>query len=108
MQALNLNQNQSIRIFDDMGELVIDEVMNPGDILYIPARMAHYGVAEDDCLTFSFGLRYPNLSNLIDSVSKGFCHQDPDLNLSEFDLPLRLSQSVTSLQVNLQMKIFKQ
>ena len=86
--------NQPIRIFDDMGELVIDEVMNPGDILYIPARMAHYGVAEDDCLTFSFGLRYPNLSNLIDGISKGFCHQDPDLNLSEFDLPLRLSQSV--------------
>ena len=35
-----------------MGDLVIDEVMNPGDILYIPARMSHYGVAEDDCLTF--------------------------------------------------------
>ncbi|OOF77268.1 ribosomal oxygenase [Rodentibacter caecimuris] len=86
--------NQPIRIFDDMGELVIDEVMNPGDILYIPARMAHYGVAEEDCLTFSFGLRYPNLTHLIDGISKGFCHQDPDLNLSEFDLPLRLTQSV--------------
>ncbi|OOF41042.1 ribosomal oxygenase [Rodentibacter mrazii] len=85
--------NQPIRIFDDMGDLVIDEVMNPGDILYIPARMAHYGVAEEDCLTFSFGLRYPNLTHLIDGISKGFCHQDPDLNLSEFDLPLRLTQS---------------
>lgn len=85
--------NQPIRIFDDMGDLVIDEVMNPGDILYVPARMAHYGVAEDDCLTFSFGLRYPNLTHLIDGISKGFCHQDPDLNLSEFDLPLRLTQS---------------
>lgn len=86
--------NQPIRIFDDMGDLVIDEVMNPGDILYIPARMAHYGVAEEDCLTFSFGLRYPNLTHLIEGISKGFCHQDPDLNLSEFDLPLRLTQSV--------------
>ena len=86
--------NQPIRIFDDMGDLVIDEVMNPGDILYIPARMAHYGVAEEDCLTFSFGLRYPNLTHLIDGISKVFCHQDPDLNLSEFDLPLRLTQSV--------------
>ncbi len=85
--------NQPIRIFDEMGELVIDEVMNPGDILYIPARMAHYGVAENDCLTFSFGLRYPNLNQLIEGIGKGFCHQDPDLNLSEFDLPLRLTQS---------------
>ncbi|QPB42144.1 ribosomal protein uL16 3-hydroxylase [Rodentibacter haemolyticus] len=85
--------NQPIRIFDEMGELVIDEVMNPGDILYIPARMAHYGVAENDCLTFSFGLRYPNLNQLIEGIGKGFCHQDPDLNLSEFDFPLRLTQS---------------
>lgn len=53
MQALNLNPINRSEFFDDMGELVIDEVMNPGDILYIPARMAHYGVAEDDCLTFS-------------------------------------------------------
>lgn len=85
--------NQPIRIFDDMGDLVIDEVMNPGDILYIPARMAHYGVAEEDCLTFSFGLRYPNLTQLIESVGNGFCQQNSDLNLTEFDLPLRLSQS---------------
>ena len=88
--------NQPIRIFDDMGELVIDEVMNPGDILYIPARMSHYGVAEDDCLTFSFGLRYPNLADILDNVNKAFCHQDPELNLSEFQLPLRLTQSEQS------------
>ena len=85
--------NQPIRIFDDMGEPVIDEVMNPGDILYIPARMAHYGVAEDDCLTFSFGLRYPNLSRLIDGISKSLYQPEPDLNLTEFDLPLRLTQT---------------
>ena len=29
--------NQSIRIFDDMGELVIDEGDESRDILYIPA-----------------------------------------------------------------------
>ncbi|WP_439294791.1 ribosomal protein uL16 3-hydroxylase [Lonepinella sp. BR2882] len=85
--------NQPIRIFDDMGELVIDEVMNPGDILYVPARMAHFGVAESDCLTFSFGLRYPNLSDILDNVNKGFCHKNPDIDLSTFLLPLRLEQT---------------
>ncbi|TYG35215.1 cupin domain-containing protein [Lonepinella koalarum] len=84
--------NQPIRIFDDMGELVIDEVMNPGDILYVPARMSHFGVAESDCLTFSFGLRYPNLSDILDNVNKGFCHNNPDIDLSAFLLPLRLAQ----------------
>ncbi|MDD7569771.1 MAG: cupin domain-containing protein [[Actinobacillus] rossii] len=84
--------NQPIRIFDDMGELVIDEIMAPGDLLYIPSRMAHYGVAQDDCLTFSFGLRYPNLTDLIENINRGFCHQDDKLNLTAFLVPLRLSQ----------------
>ncbi|MGF7432643.1 JmjC domain-containing protein [Pasteurella bettyae] len=85
--------DQPIRIFDDMGELVIDEVMNPGDILYIPARMAHYGIAEDDCLTFSFGLRYPNLGELMSHINQGFCHHNPDIDLNEFNIPLRLNQT---------------
>ncbi|AAU37166.1 cupin domain-containing protein [[Mannheimia] succiniciproducens] len=85
--------NQPIRIFDDMGELVVDEVMNPGDILYIPSRMAHYGVAQSDCLTFSFGLRYPNLSDLMERIQHGFCYQNPEIDLNEFSIPLRLNQS---------------
>lgn len=85
--------NQPIRIFDDMGELVVDEIMAPGDLLYIPSRMAHYGVAQDDCLTFSFGLRYPNLTDLIENINRGFCHQDDRLNLTAFLVPLRLSQT---------------
>ena len=84
--------NQPIRIFDDMGELVADEVMNPGDVLYIPSRMAHYGVAESDCLTFSFGLRYPNISDLTDKINEQFNRQDPEIDFSEFMLPLRLNQ----------------
>ncbi|MDG2949503.1 cupin domain-containing protein [Exercitatus varius] len=84
--------NQPIRIFDDMGELVLDEVMNPGDVLYIPSRMAHYGVAESDCLTFSFGLRYPNISDLTDKINEQFNRRDPEIDFSEFMLPLRLNQ----------------
>ena len=33
--------NQPIRIFDDMGELILDEVMAPGDVLYVPSRLSH-------------------------------------------------------------------
>ncbi|OOS00039.1 ribosomal oxygenase [Canicola haemoglobinophilus] len=86
--------NQPIRIFDDMGELVLDEVMAPGDVLYVPSRLSHYGVAEEDCLTFSFGLRYPNLADLFENINKGFCQQNPDLDLTEFTIPLRLSPAV--------------
>lgn len=83
--------SQPIRIFDDMGELVLDEVMAPGDVLYVPSRLSHYGVAQDDCLTVSFGLRYPNLSDLIDNINDAICHPTPHFNPSELNIPLRLS-----------------
>ena len=65
--------NQPIRIFDDMGELVIDEAMNPGDILYIPARRSHWWCGRKMIgLTFSFGLRYPNLADHFDNDNQHF------------------------------------
>ncbi|MDH3000153.1 ribosomal oxygenase [Chelonobacter oris] len=85
--------DQPIRIFDDMGELVLDDVMAPGDVLYVPSRLSHYGVAQDDCLTVSFGLRYPNLGDLIENINDAICHPTPHFNPSEFTIPLRLSPS---------------
>ena len=84
--------NQPIRIFDDMGELILDEVMAPGDVLYVPSRLSHYGVAQDDCLTVSFGLRYPNTSELIDNLEHNLCH--PNLDVSELNIPFRLTPEI--------------
>ncbi|KGQ26401.1 hypothetical protein JP31_06420 [Gallibacterium anatis] len=83
--------NQPIRIFDDMGELIFDEVLHPGDVLYVPSRLSHYGVAESDCLTFSFGLRYPNAADLLENLCKTIEHHSEQINSSEFAIPFRLS-----------------
>ncbi|MDP8177726.1 cupin domain-containing protein [Pasteurella skyensis] len=91
--STEFNPNQPIRIFDDMGELVFDEVMYPGDVLYVPSRMAHNGIAEDDCLTFSFGLRFPNGVELLENLSKVLCYQDDSMSSSQFNIPFRLSAS---------------
>ncbi|MDO5768401.1 MAG: cupin domain-containing protein [Psychrobacter sp.] len=61
-------EGQPIRIFDDLGEIIFDEVLQPGDVLYVPPKLAHYGVAVDDCLTFSFGFRRPNMMQLLDNL----------------------------------------
>lgn len=37
----------------------------PGDVLYLPPGVAHHGVAETECLTMSFGLRAPSMSELL-------------------------------------------
>jgi 50S ribosomal protein L16 3-hydroxylase len=61
-------------------EVSFDEVLAPGDLLYVPPGLAHYGVAEDDCLTFSFGFRMPNVSDMMDRVGDKFSQNENLLN----------------------------
>ncbi len=47
-------------------EPVEEWMLEPGDILYVPPRVAHNGVAVgDDCMTYSIGFRAPARSELI-------------------------------------------
>ena len=39
-------------------------VLEPGDMLYLPPRYAHDGVAEGECMTYSIGFRSPNRGEL--------------------------------------------
>ncbi len=39
--------------------------LEPGDMLYLPPRLAHYGIAEDDCLTYSVGFRAPSAAEVL-------------------------------------------
>jgi len=34
-------------------------LLEPGDMLYLPPRVAHHGVAQSDCMTWSIGFRAP-------------------------------------------------
>ncbi len=64
-------------------------VLEPGDMLYLPPRYAHDGVALDECFTYSIGFRAPSpqewLSEfLLDSaerLSVDGRYGDPDLKL---------------------------
>jgi 50S ribosomal protein L16 3-hydroxylase len=39
-------------------------VLDPGDMLYLPPRWAHDGVAVGECMTYSIGFRQPNRGEL--------------------------------------------
>lgn len=62
---------QPLKLLPEM-QVDFDEVLAPGDLLYVPPGLSHYGVAEDDCLTFSFGFRMPNMADVMDRVSDKF------------------------------------
>lgn len=64
-------RGQPLKLLPEM-DVHFDEVLAPGDLLYVPPGLSHYGVAEDDCLTFSFGFRMPNVATMMDRVSDRF------------------------------------
>ncbi|MEO7014789.1 MAG: cupin domain-containing protein [Dokdonella sp.] len=40
-------------------------LLEPGDMLYLPPGIAHHGIAEGACLTFSVGMRAPAVAEMI-------------------------------------------
>jgi 50S ribosomal protein L16 3-hydroxylase len=64
-----------------------DWVLNPGDMLYLPPDIAHYGIALNECMTCSVGFRAPSISNMVSeyaeavatSMDQQLRYEDPDL-----------------------------
>jgi 50S ribosomal protein L16 3-hydroxylase len=64
-------------------------MLEPGDMLYLPPRLAHWGIAVGDCMTWSIGFRAPSaqelatqfLGYLQDHVRVDGIYADPDLRL---------------------------
>jgi len=63
-------------------------VLGPGDLLYLPPRVAHHGVATDDeCMTYSVGFRAPRHRDLVGAFLQHAMEQiDPDARYSDPDL----------------------
>jgi 50S ribosomal protein L16 3-hydroxylase len=64
-----------------------DEILEAGDVLYLPPGVAHEGTADTECLTYSVGFRAPNLAEMYMDLSDALCdlpagaelYRDPEL-----------------------------
>ena len=59
-----LLQHADLRILAEF-EQSEEWVLEPGDMLYLPPRLAHFGIAEDDCMTYSVGFRAPSAAEVL-------------------------------------------
>lgn len=57
-------EHPDLRILQDF-EQQQEWVLEPGDMLYIPPGVAHYGIAEDECMTCSIGFRAPSHQEIL-------------------------------------------
>jgi 50S ribosomal protein L16 3-hydroxylase len=57
-KSLHLRDDTPLKILADF-EPEVEYLLSPGDMLYLPPRYAHDGIAEGECMTCSVGFRAP-------------------------------------------------
>lgn len=68
-------------------------VLNPGDMLYLPPRLGHNGIAEtNDCMTYSVGFRAPSHADILRNFTDFVGEQlTSEMRYSDADLTLQAS-----------------
>ncbi len=92
---INTQIDQSADILDDTDLKILKDfsceqewILEPGDMLYLPPGVAHYGVALGDCITYSIGFRAPShrqllqhyLQTVIENIPENAFYTDPNLD----------------------------
>ena len=67
--------NTGLKVLKDF-KAVEGWVLNPGDMLYIPPKIAHHGVAIGECTTFSVGFRAPAATEMLDDLATELLSRD--------------------------------
>jgi len=61
---LSLVEDAPLRILKHF-ETQQEWLLEPGDMLYLPPHIAHWGIAVGDCMTYSIGFRAPSVQELV-------------------------------------------
>ena len=71
---LALQEDMPLKILADF-QPEQEFVLEPGDMLYLPPRYAHDGVAQGECMTYSIGFRAPDQVELAQALLQGMAEQ---------------------------------
>lgn len=75
-------------------------LLNPGDMLYLPPKVAHWGIAVGECMTYSIGFRAPAIQELAsqfllymhERIGLLGMYSDPDLTVQSH--PAEIQQAM--------------
>ncbi len=109
-----LDSNAAIRV---LASFVPEQewLLEPGDILYLPPGIAHYGVSDEPCFTYSIGFLAPSHRELVQNFL-GYLHEtlepgiDPDALYEDPDLrtqenPLEISDAMVDRVAEILQKV---
>ncbi len=64
-------------------------LLEPGDLLYLPPGIPHHGIAREECITLSLGMRAPALGELLGALADAALERDPPPLLADPALSAR-------------------
>ena len=70
-----LLKGPELRIVDNF-EQSEEWLLEPGDMLYLPPGLAHWGIAEGACMTYSIGFRAPSATELLSDLATELLSQN--------------------------------
>ena len=70
-----LLKGPELRIVDNF-EQSEEWLLEPGDMLYLPPGLAHWGIAEGECMTYSIGFRAPSATELLSDLATELLSQN--------------------------------
>ena len=108
-----ISPTQGLRQIDSF-EPVIDEVLENGDVIYIPPGFPHKGIALEPCLNFSVGFRAPTQAELLSDFADytlqhaTYAERYTDPNIDARALPTSLKpQEVEKFRALMQKALYK-
>ena len=87
-----LRDNSPLRILQEFNARE-EWVLDPGDMLYLPPGVAHWGVAQTECLTYSIGFRAPSIADMLGDLSVELMTQGYDVHYRDPALTPEMASS---------------
>lgn len=104
-ESSSLQEHPDLRLLKDF-DTQEEWILEPGDMLYLPPRVAHFGVAVDSCITYSLGFTSPSTSQ----VAEYFCDDvlERDLSSKRYTDPPLAAQTASGALKTEAIQQFKQ
>ena len=87
-----LRDNSPLRILQEFNARE-EWLLDPGDMLYLPPGVAHWGVAQTECLTYSIGFRAPSIADMLGDLSVELMTQGYDVHYRDPALTPEMASS---------------
>lgn len=96
-----IQKGPAVRILEEFEESDC-WILNPGDMLYLPPKLAHYGRAVGECMTYSVGFRAPSAAQLLERAADVILPQlNDDIRYADPDLRVQKSSAeITADAIN--------